>query len=131
MGSHCVETQIYILISPVYLLYIPYDTCTACGHGGKKEGDTGPDVRRHHIAWLETEIMVMSDDNSPVRVAQYYLCPHVYQPVNKEEPALEHLLVDKYAAFALRGHHEHDTQEIRGETGPRSIGYSHYGAVQK
>ena len=131
MGSHCVETQIYILISPVYLLYIADDTRPLCRHGGNEHGDACPYVRGKHIVGPEGEIVVMSDDDCPVGVAENNLGAHVYETVDEKQPALEHFLMDKHASPALRGHYKHHAQQVRSQAGPWGVRYCHYRAVKE
>ena len=73
----------------------------------------------------------MPDHDSPVRVAENDLGTHLYQAVNEEKPALEHLLVDEDTAPALGCHDQQHTQEVRSQTRPRSIRNRHYRAVHK
>ena len=67
----------------------------------------------------------MSDYYGAVRVAEYNLGTHFNQAVNEEEPALEHFLVNQYAASALGGHDQKHAQEVRGQAGPRGVRYCH------
>jgi len=57
-----------------------------------------------------------------VRVAQDDLRPHVYKFINKEQPAFEHFLMDNDLPFGLGGHHQDDTEQVGGESGPGRIG---------
>ena len=75
--------------------------------------------------------MVVAYDNGPVGVAENDLGAHINELVHEEEPALEHLLVNEHAALALGGDDEHHAQKVRGEARPRSVGKSHYGAVDE
>lgn len=131
MCSEGVEAKVDILISTVYLLDVAYDARALCRHCGKQQGDAGADIRGQHVSCLELEIVVMPDDYCPVGIAQDYLRPHVYQPVHEEKPALEHLLVDQHAAFALRGNDKHHAEEVWGESWPWGIRDCHYRAVKE
>ncbi len=73
----------------------------------------------------------MAYDNGPVRVAQDHLRAHVDQSVHEEQSAFKHLLVNQDAASALGGYDQHHAQQVRRESRPWSIGYRHYGSVQK
>ena len=73
----------------------------------------------------------MSDDYGPVRIAEDNLGSHFYEPVHEEKTAFEHFLVYEDTAFALSGHHKHYTQQVRGQSGPRSIRNGHYGTVEE
>ena len=66
-----------------------------------------------------------------MRVAENDLGTHLYQAVNEEKPALEHLLVDEDTAPALGCHDQQHTQEVRCESRPWGIRNSHYGTVHE
>ena len=69
--------------------------------------------------------MVVTDHDSPVRVAKDDLGSHVDQTVNEEQPALEHLLMDKHASPALGGDNENHAQKVWREARPRGVGDGH------
>ena len=47
----------------------------------------------------------MSYNYCTVRVAKDYLCAHIYQFVNEEQTALEHLLMEQHRTTSLCGYH--------------------------
>ena len=73
----------------------------------------------------------MSYHHGAVRVAQYYLCSHVDELVHEEESALEHLLMEQYAAACLRCHHNENRKKVWRQSGPRSVCERHYCAVNE
>ena len=75
--------------------------------------------------------MVMSHDHSPVRVTENDLSAHVDELVDKEETALEHLLMDQDATSALGRHHEDDADEVRRKARPWSICHMQYRTIQE
>ena len=66
--------------------------------------------------------MVVSYDDSTVRVAEDDLGTHIDEFIDKEQTALEHLLMNQNASLALGRHHKDHTDQVRGKTRPRSIG---------
>ena len=73
----------------------------------------------------------MTDDDSPVRVAQDNLCPHINQLVDKEQTAFEHLLMNQHTALGLGSHNQHHAQQVRSQSRPRRIGDGHDGTVDE
>ena len=73
----------------------------------------------------------MPYDDSPVRIAQYDLRPHVNQFVDEKQAALKHLLMYQHTAFGLSRHDQHHAQQVRCQSGPRGIGYGHDGTVKE
>ena len=73
----------------------------------------------------------MSHNHRTVRVAKNYLCAHIYQFVNEEQAALEHLLMDEHRPACLRCYHEEHRDEVGSKSRPRCIGKSHYRTVDE
>ena len=98
---------------------------------GEEHRDAGADIGRDQAGGFQLQPVVVSDDHGPVRIAQDDLRAHVDELVDKEQPGLEHLLVDEDTALALRGHDEHHRQQVRGQARPGSVGEGHDGPVQE
>ena len=75
--------------------------------------------------------MIVTHNNSPVGVAEDYLCTHVYELIYKEQSALKHLLVEEHAALCLRSHHEEHAEQVGGESRPRCVAQGHDGTVDE
>ena len=75
--------------------------------------------------------MVVSDDYSPVRVAENDLGTHLYKFVHEEKSAFEHFLMYQHTSFALCGNYQHDTEKVWSESRPWCICNGHYGAVHE
>ncbi len=131
MCAQGVEAAFDVFVAAVYLLDVVYGGGALGAHGGKEHGNTGADIGAHKACGLQGDAMIMADDNGAVRIAEDDLGAHVYEAVNEEQPALEHLLVDEDAAFALGGYDQHHGQKVRGEAGPGGIGKGHDGTVQE
>ena len=76
-----------------------------------------------HVDAAKGMAVVEADDIGAVRVTEDDLRTHVDELVDEEQAALKHLLVDEYGTFGLRGHHQHDTDQVGREAWPRCIGY--------
>ena len=100
-------------------------------HGSDEHSDTGADIGRGHGMVLELTLMVMANNNRTVRVAEDDLCTHINQFIDKEETRFEHLLVNEHGAFRLGSDHKEDGEQVRRETGPRSIRHSEDRAVKE
>ena len=115
-GNFCtegVETDIDVFVATVYLVDVADHTGTLRGHCCNEKGDTCTDIRRCHLSGTELITVVMAHYHCPVRIAEDNLRTHVNELVNKEEAALEHLLVDEHATLALGSHHKNHTQKVR------------------
>ena len=66
-----------------------------------------------------------------MRVAQDNLGTHIYQLVDEEQTALEHLLMYQYRAASLSSHYDEHRKEVRCESRPRCICQSQNGAVDE
>ena len=96
MCTEGIQSFLDVLIAAVYLSDIVYATGAVGSEGCDEQGDTCTDVRTRHAPCAQAFLMVMPDDNSAMRVAKDYLCTHVYQFINEEQTALEHLLMDEH-----------------------------------
>ena len=70
------------------------------------------------------------DDDGAMRVAEDDLRAHGDQLVDKEEPALVHLLVDDDRALRLGGRHQGDAHEVGREGGPGRVVDLGHGAAK-
>ena len=68
--------------------------------GRNKHGYSSTYIRRHHVGCTETVEFTSPDHNRAVRIAKNYPSPHVYQLVDEEEAALEHLLMNQHTSRA-------------------------------
>lgn len=69
--------------------------------------------RRGHVAAnVASKVVVMTDDNGAVRVAEDNLSSHIYQLVHKEQTAFEHFLMNEYTAFCPGGNHQQHTEQV-------------------
>src|SRR5690554_5706130 len=75
--------------------------------------------------------MIMTNYRSPVRVTQYDTGPHVNKLIHKEEPALEHLLMNQHTAFSLGSHHQKYAQQVGRYPWPGRIRNGHDGTINK
>ena len=100
-------------------------------HRRNQQSNAGTNIRRNHIGTTQFETIAQPDHSRPVRIAKNDLRSHVDQFVDKEETAFEHLLMDQHTADSLRRHNEEDTQQVRRQSRPGSIGNRHNGAVDK
>ena len=91
--------MLYIFITSVYLVYVVDNGYTFGAKGGYQQGYACTYIGRGHIVGSEPKFSVVSDDDSTVRVAKYYLCPHIDEFVHEKESALEHFLVYQDTAF--------------------------------
>ena len=123
--------MLYIFITSVYLVYVVDNGYTFGTKGGYQQGYACTYIGRGHIVGSEPKFSVVSDDDCTVRVAKYYLCPHIDEFVHEKESALEHFLVYQHTTFGLCGNNEHYTEQVGRKPRPRSVGYGHYGAVHK
>ena len=73
----------------------------------------------------------MAHDDGTVGVAEDYLCSHVYQLVDEEQAALEHLLMEEDATAGLCRDDDEHRQEVGRQSGPRCVGQRHDGAVDE
>ena len=76
-------------------------------------------------------LMVVTDDRSTVGVTQDNLRTHIYELIDEEQAALEHLLVDEHSTLSLRCHNQEDRQQIGREAWPWSIGNGHNRAIDE
>ena len=111
IGAERVEARIDVLITAVNLLHILDDAAPLRTQGGDKERYPGTDVGRSHHRTAQAAFVVVPDDRGPVRVAEDYLRPHVYQFVHEKEAAFKHLLVDEHRTLRLRRRHEEDRKQ--------------------
>src|SRR5687768_13288466 len=74
---------------------------------------------------------VQSDHRGPVRITKDYLCAHVNQLINKEQPAFEHFLVNKHASPGLSSSYQYDTQQVRRKSRPYRISNGENGTINK
>lgn len=91
-----IQAGLYVLVAAVYLLDVVDATGAFCTHRCDKQGDTGTDIRTRHASASKCYLSVVTYNYSTVWVAEYYLCTHVNQFVDKEQSALEHLLVEQH-----------------------------------
>ena len=75
--------------------------------------------------------MVVTYHYGTVRVAENNLGSHVDKLIYEEQAALEHLLMEEYAATSLRCHHQEYRQKIWRKSWPRCICQRHDGSVDK
>ena len=80
---------------------------------------------------MQEALLVVADDDGAVRVAQDDLCAHVYELIDEEESAFEHLLVDEHRAFGLCADHEQYAEQVGCESGPGCVADGHEGAVDE
>ena len=73
----------------------------------------------------------MAHDDGTMGIAEDDLRTHVDELVDKEQTALEHLLVEEHRASGLGGYGDKYGQEVGCESRPRSIGQRHDGAVDE
>src|SRR5688572_15871858 len=66
-----------------------------------------------------------------MRITQNDLRTHVYQLVNKEQPALKHFLMHQYTSFGLRSYYEYDTQQIGCKARPWMIVNSKHRSIKE
>src|SRR5581483_11681906 len=71
-----------------------------------------------------------ADHRGAVGIAEYYLGAHVEKLVYEEQAALEHFLVDEYAAARLGGHYQHDAQQVGRETRPGMVVDRKHAAIE-
>ena len=100
-------------------------------HRRNQQSNAGTNIRRNHIGTTQFETIAQPNHSRPVRIAKNDLRSHVDQFVDKEETAFEHLLMDQHTADSLRRHNEEDTQSVRRQSRPGSIGNRHNRAVDK
>ena len=100
-------------------------------HSGNQQGDTGTDIRRHHIGSTQFEAVSQTDHSCPVRITKDNLRSHIDQFVDKKETALKHLLMDQHAADRLCRYNKEDTQQVRRQSRPGRIGNCHDRTVDK
>ena len=96
MCTEGIQSFLDVLIAAVYLSDIVDATGAVGSEGRDEQGDTCTDVRTRHASCTQPFLMVVTNDNGAMRVAEDYLCTHVYQFVNEEQTALEHLLMDEH-----------------------------------
>ena len=125
------EPALDVLVAPVYLLDVADHAHALCRHGGDEQCDAGADVGRGHLGAVQLHLVVVSDDDGAVGVAEDDLCAHVDELVDEEEAALEHLLMDEHGAFGLGGDDEEDAQQVGREAGPGGVGDGHGAAVHE
>ena len=111
-----------MLVSAVNLFNILYDALPLGGEGGDEQSNAGTDIRGGHHRGAQLLATLQADDDGAVRVTKGDLRSHRLQFVHKEQPALEHLLVDKHTAPGLNGRDEGDTDQVRGKARPRGVG---------
>ena len=75
--------------------------------------------------------MVVSHHHGSMRVAQDNLSSHVDELIDKEETALEHLLMEQYTASRLCCHDDEHRYEVGSKSRPRGVGKRHNGAIDK
>ena len=131
VGPYGVEAGIYVLIAAVYLFDVVDYASPFSTQCRNQQGNAGTYVWRGHDSAAKTAFVVVTYDCGAVRVAKYYLRSHVDELVDKEQAALEHLLVDKYRTLGLCRNDEEYRQKVGSKARPRGIGYGHYGTVQE
>ena len=120
-----------MFITAVYLLDIVDAACALGAHGCYQQGDTGSDIRTRHATASERDLTVVTNDNCTVGIAEDNLCTHVDQLVDKEQAALEHLLVEQHTAPCLSSHDNQYRKQVGCQSWPGGIGECHDGAVDK
>ena len=93
-----------VFVATVNLVDMINLTGTFGTHGGNQHRDTRADIRAGHVIGFELSLMVMTDNNRSVRVAEDDLRTHIDQFVHEEQTRLKHLLVNQHGAFGLRSH---------------------------
>ena len=111
MRPEHIQTDVDILVAPVYLLYVSNHARAFCRHGCNQKCDSGSYVRGKHIVGPQLELVVVAYHHSPVRVAQQNLRTHVYQMVHEEKPAFEHLLVYELKVVQARANYQRALME--------------------
>lgn len=84
LSSKSVESGFYVLISAVDLCDVVNATCALCAECGDEQSDSGADIRARHAACTQLNIAVVTYDYTAVRVAEYNLCAHIYELVDKK-----------------------------------------------
>jgi len=125
------ESSFDVFVSAVNLLDVADHADTVGGHGGDEQGDAGADVGAGHLGAVEFHLVVVSDDDGTVRVAEDDLGAHVDEFIDEEEAAFEHLLMDEHGTFGLGGDDEQNAQQVGRETRPRGVGDGHGAAVHE
>ena len=120
-----------MLIAAVNLLYVVDSAYSLSRHGGDEKSHTGTDVGRCHVSGSKWVLASKTDNGGPVRVAEYNLGSHIDEFIDKEEAALEHLLVDKHAASGLYGCDKGYTYQVGCESWPWCVRDGEYGSVHE
>ena len=105
------------LVAAVDLADVVDHAAALRAQGGDQQRHAGADIRAGQPLRLAVEL-AGSDHHGAVRVAQHDLGAHGDQPVDEEQPALEHLLVDQHRAARLRGDDQGDADQVGVEAGP-------------
>ena len=117
-----IQTTLDVAVAAVDLLDILYRADTLGTHCRDQERHSRADVGRRHLGSPQAHTVIVSDNCGAVRIAQYYLRTHIYQFVDEEQPALEHLLMNQHRTLRLRRHHEEYRQQIGRKSWPRNTG---------
>src|SRR5690606_33548886 len=125
------EPQVYVFISPVDLVNMMYEALTFRGKGSNQQGYTGADIRGNHGDPPKWGLSVQSDHHGPVGITEYDLGPHFNEFVHKEKTAFEHFLMQQHGSSGLGGHHQDNTEQVGGESGPGMIGNGKDGSIYK
>src|SRR5690606_3687397 len=71
----------------------------------------------------------MSDNDSPVRIAQDDFGSHINEFIYEKQTTFKHFLMNQNASSSLSCYYQNNAQQIRSKPGPRSISNSQDRAV--
>jgi hypothetical protein len=108
LGTQSIQAGVDIAVATVNLLNILDCACTLGAHGGDEQCYSGTNIGRGHLRCTQAHAVVMANDRCAVWVAEDNLCAHINEFIDKEQAALEHLLVNEYSAFGLCCNNQED-----------------------
>ena len=120
-----------MFVSAVNLFDIADDADAIGTHGGDEQGDTGTDIGAGHTATTQGQLTVVAYDDGTMGVAEDNLCAHIDESVNKEQTALEHLLVEQHRTASLCGYDDEYGEQVGSKSRPWCIGQRHDSTIDE